>query len=243
MRVGSLTSPKSRLLVRLLFLGVLVCAALAVIGDFTGLASRWQPAWSLWFGLGEEKNVPAAYSTFLLAVPAALLLLIAFRVRRDGSEPVLPWLLLGVGFLVMAVDEFFSLHENLTLPTAQFLVSCGFSPGHFGPLAFAWVVPGLGLVVALGVFFQRFLVRLSRETRSRFLVAAGVYLSGVLLMEMVGAWYFESVGKIDGRYMALSQIEEVLEMSGMILFIRALLLEIQRRDSMEPEGSWPVAGR
>ncbi len=227
---------------RFLFLGVLVCVALAVMGDFTGLVSHWQPAWSLWFGLGEERNVPAAYSTVLLAVPAVLLLLIAFRVGRDRSEPILPWLLLGAGFAVMAADEFFALHETITLPSARLLVACGFSPGHFGPLAFAWVVPGLGLVVVLGLFFRRFLVRLSPATRNRFLVAAGVYLSGVLVMEMMGGWYFETIGKIDGRYMAFSQIEEALEMLGMVLFVRALLLEIQRRGSMDRSGSSAGSG-
>jgi hypothetical protein len=141
----------------------------------------------------------------------------------------------------MATDEFFSWHERLTQPSARLLLSLGWEPGHLGPLAFAWVVPGLLIVLVTGVAFRGFLIGLFPATRSRFLIAAIVYLSGVLVMEMVGGWYHESIGKIDRWYMALAQLEEVLEMTGIVLFIRALLLEIQRRDGIGSAGSLPVA--
>jgi hypothetical protein len=101
----------------------------------------------------------------------------------------------------------------------------GAAPGHYGFFAFAWVVPGIMLVIVLALFFLRFLFSLPLKTRLRFLFAATIYLGGAIGMEMVGGRYFEVHGATL-MYSMLSTIEEGMEMAGAIFFIRALLLYI-----------------
>src|SRR5690349_4437023 len=62
------------------------------------------------FNLNREMNLPTYYSSFLLAVGGALLLLNARLVREAGGPMVLRWRILGFGFFAMSFDEFASIH-------------------------------------------------------------------------------------------------------------------------------------
>jgi hypothetical protein len=68
-----------------------------------------------------------------------------------------------------------------------------------------------------------------------FIAAGSLYLAGALGIESVGGWYFSRNGETeDLRYSLLVAAEEFAEMSGIILFIYALLDYLRQRLSGEP---------
>jgi hypothetical protein len=119
----------------------------------------------------------------------------------------------------MAFDESFQFHEKLDRVTQSFL---GFD--HYGILFFSWVVPGIGLVVVLGLFFARFLAKLPAQTRVSFLIAATLYLGGAIGLELVGGRLMELHGPNYLSYKVAATTEEGLEMLGAIVFIWALMV-------------------
>lgn len=80
-------------------------------------------------------------------------------------------------------------------------------------------------VVALGDRDDRSSGR--RETRTLFLVAAVLFVSGSLGVEVIGARVAESLGKETVLYTTLASVEEGLEMLGSSVFIYGLLLHLR----------------
>lgn len=214
------SSPMVRLLGTIAFLLVLA----SVGGQAIHFAAGHQHWLINLFNVELEQNIPAWFSTFLLLCAAGLLLVITALKRNQKDSYTLYWAILTGGFLFMAIDEAVSLHEKLLRPAAQLLYHLGATPGHYGIFAFAWVVPAIALIILLGLFFVKFLVHLTAETRLRFLVAATLYIGGAIGMEMIGGRYVELHGSESMTFTMFSTLEEGLEMAGVIMFIWALLL-------------------
>ena len=87
----------------------------------------------------------------------------------------------ALGFVVMAFDEGWSIHETLVNPIRSLLGS-----SRLGIFYFAWVVPGIAIVLALGLYFLGFLRRLPGLTRRQFILAAALFLGGAIGMELPG---------------------------------------------------------
>lgn len=172
------------------------------------------------FYVDGERNIPTAFSVFLLLSCAVLLAAIAV-LERQQARPVLYWTVLSVGFALMAVDEGWSFHERLIQPVRALMG--GDRPGIF---YYAWVVPALGLVTLLGLFFLRFLLRLSPATRLRFIAAGAIYVSGAVGVELIEGWVDQDRGDRNVVSGLIGTLQETLEMTGCIAFIRALLLYI-----------------
>lgn len=168
--------------------------------------------------LDGEHNLPALFSTLLLLFAALLLALIARLARGQKAPDASKWTLLAVGFLFMSLDEAMALHEKLIDPLRGLLAS-----QHLGIFYYAWVIPAIALVVALGLYFLPFMLRLPRRTAVAFVIAAAFYLGGALGVELIEGWWKEDHSYIDPVYHLLVTLEESLEMGGAILFIRALL--------------------
>lgn len=169
-----------------------------------------------------ENNVPALFSTLLLFAASAILACIALVERRRGGAETLKWAILTAGFLLMGVDESLSLHERLIEPLRG-LLHDSLSVDHFGIFYFAWVIPGIALVVALGIYFLPFMRRLPTRTGAMLLVSAAVYLGGALGVELAEGWWREGHGHRNVVYHALVSLEEGMEMIGIILLIHTLL--------------------
>lgn len=169
------------------------------------------------FNLNGEHNIPSFFSAFILSLASIILGFTYSLVRKSTQAPY--WLVLAIGFAFMALDEAVSLHERLVQPIRDLLGR----DQHFGVFYFAWIIPALFIVMALGLCFIRFLQRLDKSTRNAFLMSAAVYLSGALGMEMVGGWYDEIYGPENLGYVLCFTVEETLEMLGVIYFIRSLL--------------------
>ncbi len=171
------------------------------------------------FDLDQESNLPTAFSVLLLAAASLLLSLVASDKRGKSDPHMRAWTILACGFAVMTLDEFVMMHELLMIPVRALT---GWE--HFGYFYFAWVIPATGLLVVLAAYFTPFLMHLPAETRMRFVAAGLVFVGGAVGVEMVAGAYVEEHGKKGVEYVGLTMLEEILEMTGVILFIRALLL-------------------
>jgi hypothetical protein len=176
---------------------------------------------SRFFYFDSEDNLPAAYSTLLILFSALLLTIITVLKKNQSGAMTFHWAVLSAGFLFMAIDEELSLHEELIEPTRAMLGDHG-----YGIFYYAWVIPAIILVVVLGLFFLKFLNRLPAKTRLHFLVAGAVYLGGCIGVELIGGRYDELYGKKNLTYSLISTFEESFEMTGIIIFIWALLVYI-----------------
>lgn len=193
-----------------------ISLTLVLVAAFTGHNSN---TLRRLFDLDQEANIPTAFSAFLLLTSAALLSVIALHKRHNADSFRYQWLVLACGFCAMAVDELSSIHEMLIWPVRHVLAR-----DHVGPFYFAWVVPAIIGIGLLSVYLFSFLRHLPPLTRVRFLIAGTVYLTGAVGLEMVGGIRAEQFGPGDFLYILGTQLEETLEMLGLVLFIRALLL-------------------
>jgi hypothetical protein len=137
------------------------------------------------------------------------------------------WAVLATGFLYMAFDEAFSVHDQHWGPFARSLFSDVTFSGYF---AFAWVAIGIPLVAFLGLLFTPFLRSLSPVLRRRLIIAAVVFLTGAIVVEMISAYWSDAVGPGVG-YKLIAGVEETLEMVGLVLFIRAAMHHLAERCS------------
>lgn len=170
------------------------------------------------FDVDAEKNIPTFFSVLLLSFAALLLLVISVLEKKQKARDVSRWAILSSGFLLMGVDEGWSFHERLSMPVRGFL-----GDGNAGIFYDAWVIPGIAIVLALALFFLRFLLRLPVKTRSTFLVAATLFIGGAVGFELIGGRYTELHGQENLTYVMMATVEESLEMAGIIVFIYALL--------------------
>ena len=176
------------------------------------------------FNVDEELNIPSFFSTILLLSAALLLMVIAFLQFKLKDKFRWHWLILTFGFLFLATDETITIHEHLNKPFKALL-----GKESSGLFTFAWVVPGMIIVAALGLTFWKFLFKLPEKTKNAFILAGAFYIGGAIGVEMLGANYAEKHGLVNLNYAFFTIVEETFEMVGIILFIRALLIYMQHR--------------
>lgn len=174
-----------------------------------------------------EWNIPSFFSVLMLLFAALLLAVVTALERKQSRAHALHWTVLTLGFLFMAVDELVSMHEKLILPLRRVLGN-----EEFGVFYFAWVIPGMAIVVGAGLFFLKFLLRLPGRTKRSFIIAGLLYVGGVIGIELIAGRHAESFGFHNLTYSILTLIEESLEMAGVVVFIDALLvyLAVQHRE-------------
>ncbi len=177
------------------------------------------------FNVDNEQNLPTSFIFLLLIFVSLLAAIIAILKRKNHEFGVIYWAILSLGFLYLAGDEFMMLHERLIIPVQHM-----FNKGNHNIFYVAWVIPGLLIVAVTGIFFLRFLFRLPRKTRNATLIAAGIYVSGIILFEIISGMFCTDRDMTDKKnilaYYVIANIEEALEMGGVILFIKALLTYI-----------------
>ncbi len=173
--------------------------------------------WDL-INLDAENNLPAWFSGLLLFSVGMTALFLAQFAR--GAEPrnVPWWTALGAFFVLLSADEIMKLHETTVAPLRAIATWTGL-------LHFPWVVWALPLLVVVALCFVPLLRRLPRATTVRLGVATAVGILGAVGMEMVAGVVIGWRGR--GDYYAICfLIEEGAEMTGVVLFLRALLLHI-----------------
>lgn len=159
------------------------------------------------FDPDEEPSFATWFSTLILFVSSVLLFLIASNKEKWNYKK--HWYGLGAGFAFMSLDEVAGMHETFNTFTD-----------------FAWTIPAaVGVVVLIAVYFK-FLVALPQPMKSQFIIAGLFFLSGALVVEHLADYYIEAYTMKNFGYNMLTAFEETLEMVGVVLFIRALLLSL-----------------
>jgi hypothetical protein len=230
-----------------LTLFVLLCAVIMGL-VFVGAAVEWldyrfdAPFLTMldrMFDLDRESNVPTWVSSSLLLVASLEL----FAVSRTGLAHVKAyrrrWVLLGVLFVLMSLDESARLHERLGA------IVMGTADESTNPLLRnGWVVVyGLALV-PLAALYIRFVLAMPKRTGTLVVAAGLVYVGGALGLELL-----ESLAQGSGERGAsvlmffLTTAQETAEMLGVALMIfaardyrftgdqKAVLAVIDRRES------------
>jgi len=203
--------------------GILVLMhALMLIADY-GLGRDNMLEVRTLFDLNREENIPTMFSALQLLLAGALLFVLHCESRKTARGDALYWLALAAVFAFLATDEFCELHEQLIGPMQRWL--------HVkrGALTFAWVVPYAALVAVFAAAFVRFWWRLPARSRSLFAIAAVIYVSGGIGMEMVGSKIFTIYGWHSFQFDLQTMFEEFMEMFGITLFVYALAKLIQQR--------------
>jgi len=167
--------------------------------------------------MDKEFNLPAFYSGLLLAV-------IAFLLKELGVSSIakqrLSWILLSKIFLFLAIDEIFQIHELFVIANLRQYVHPSLSS--------IWIIP-YGALSALFLFkFGPFFLRLGRATSRLSFISGIIYISGAIGIEALNSWLVMT-GQISLSgfwYEAISGVEELLEMFGLIIFLYALLREL-----------------
>ncbi len=165
-----------------------------------------------------EKSIPTLYSTLALLFASTLLSIIAITHKRNGSA-YLSWLGLAFIFLFLSIDEIVSLHEHFDRPVRESLNTSG-------AFYFAWIIPYGIALIALMIFYFKFLTNLPRNIMILFVVSGATYVSGAVGFEMVGGRQAELYGTDNLLYSFFYTCEEFLEMLGIVIFIYALLTYI-----------------
>lgn len=204
---------------RLAQVAAVLCAMHLLVGWlWLGLDRMWLPGGATFvrmFHLDRESNLPALFSTLLIA-GCALLSWLAARTSEPELRTRFGWWVCAVVFGYLAIDEASALHESLSLPMRR-----SFELG--GPLFFAWVVPASAFVLLFLAVQARFLFNVEPGTRSGMILAGMLYVSGALGMEMVGGWLVQANSAKHMQYVLLVLVEEGLEMAGMIVLCGTLL--------------------
>lgn len=159
------------------------------------------------FDFNREHNLPTYFSA-LLVLLNALLFYLLYR-NKPLSRYGMAFLLLCGVFLFLAFDEVFSLHEILNEPLRAYLQA-------EGVFYYAWLIPYALVALLLALSLIPFFLKLPRRYRYLYLLSGALFISGAVLMEMVGGRHFELHGK-DFTYHLFTTFEELLEMAGMLL--------------------------
>jgi hypothetical protein len=167
------------------------------------------------FDLNGERNVPTWYSSSMLLVCSALLALIAANEAKRGARYVLHWRALSVIFLFMSLDEVVQGHEETIAPLRSWL-------GAGGLFYYTWTLVGIAFVLLFVLVYLPFVAHLPSETKRLFVLSGALYVGGALGMELIQGWHDDLYGVNFGTAL-LTTVEEVLEMSGVVVLIYALL--------------------
>ena len=177
------------------------------------------------FDLSRENNIPSWFSANLLFCSALLLFTIGYLHNISPTKHRTQWSTLGILFMFLSLDESASLHELLSYE----LQTRWHTTGIF---YFAWVIPYSILTLGCVLYFFPFVLSRTPLIRNLIMVSGLIYLTGALGFELFESHYFYLHNSKPMFYAALVCMDEVLEMSGIILFLYTLLFQLQelRRD-------------
>lgn len=194
---------------------VLAIAAVLVMAHFAALAiGVGRPGFEIpqAIRLGGELNIGTWFSSALHLVNAGLLALLAANsVRAERVR----WILLGLAVLVVSMDEVSANHEQV-----GYVLHTALGTGGF--LTYAWIIPAAVLVAVVAAVCGPMVLR--RPGGRLVAVAAAVFVAGAIGVEAIEGWWFDATGNADDVvHVALSGVEEGLEMLGLIVAMAGLL--------------------
>lgn len=174
------------------------------------------------FDLSREMNIPTWYSVVQLFATACALMVAALLQKKIGSRSSVGWWGLVVIFAYMSMDEATDTHGLWRTGFSDYVI-----PGT-NHAAFAWIIPGVVIVGAVGLVYLRWLFSLPRRTAILFFVAGAVFVTGALVFEGIGA-FLADASFFNPSYLVASTIEESLEIYGILIMLYAVLDYLDRQ--------------
>jgi hypothetical protein len=167
------------------------------------------------FDLGHEPSLPAFFSSVVLLLNGAMLILISRAKRQHDQTYVVHWLLLGIIFIALSIDETVMFHEMIDK-------LIGFAVQTSGFLSLPWVIVGGAFALLVFFSYANFLLHIRRRSALLFVASGALYVGGAVGMEVIAAGVIDQ-HSVESIYHTIVQtIEESLEMAGAILFFYAL---------------------
>ena len=206
-----------RKIVRYLVIGIIFFAVVSTEIQICKYVFDYRDEWMQLFNLDRELNFPTWYSAIMLGFCGLILRIIAIGKKQQSDRYTSDWQLLSVIFGLMALDEVLSIHEVFIIPE----ISEAFNLPWF--LHSMWVILGVVFVVWFGKRYRKFVFHLPAQSKRQFILAATIYIGGALIMEMIGSHFAEAIGQQYLIYALIATVEEILEMTGLVVFIYALL--------------------
>ncbi len=159
----------------------------------------WQLAF---FDLDEEESFGTWFSSGLLLIAALLFMQQARSLRAQGEAWHKWWLILGIGFCVLSIEEIVGIHEWTNS-------MMGDTP---------WTVIGFQIFSLAALVYLPFLWHYRWRTGLLLLLAGCIYAGGAL-----GVEHFTDSEVNSLHYNMWTALEEGLEMLGVIVLIYTLL--------------------
>lgn len=170
------------------------------------------------FNLDREMNVPTWFSTICFLFAALILWQLAGVDARPARKY---WRGLSVVFVYLSLDESAAIHEMAVEPMRRLFHAHGL-------LYFSWVILGAAFVAILAFFYFRFILSQPKPVRGWFFFSAALFISGTLGFEMIGGRYVELHGSNTFTYALIANCEEALEMIGLVLFLHAVMVLLEK---------------
>lgn len=166
------------------------------------------------FDVDEEDSFPTWFSAFLLLLTSVSLWVNG--AAETSTDPILAerWRVLGVGFLLLSVDEIAGMHETLNTL-----------------IDISWTVPAGILALAVGLYFVPFLLKIERRYAIRFVIAGAIYLGGALGVEVLTDPYLENDELNTLAYNMWTAVEEAMEMTGVLIFLGGIFQLIRKQSN------------
>jgi hypothetical protein len=171
------------------------------------------------FDLNQENNFPSLYSGAALLLASGFLAVTAAAERRR-NRPAAAWNVLSAVFVLLAADEWLSLHERVGSHMKRLVEASG-------AFHHPWVIPVGLLTAALGLLYIPFLLRLPRRTRILFVVSGLIFVGAAAGLEMVGGLIIDRWGGESLAHAVEVLVEESMEMFGVVFFIYSIISYIQ----------------
>jgi len=213
---------------RLLWASLAVAALFSILGglgEYSGEFLAGDPLRSLRAFDFARGNVPTWFTSAAFLTCALLLLIIAAHTHRASLRAALLWGLLALLLLALSVNEIFAVEHSSLLDYASRALRLALGTDGLTTL----VVIGGGVSVAGVVLYSRFFLSLPAGTRRAFLVAGVVYLGGAIGLELASTLIVRLAGNHSLLYLTVSNIEELAEVAGVLIFLYALLAYIEQR--------------
>ncbi len=231
-------------LVRTLFviMALLFLAHLAVVLSHLVFRTPMN-AFTKLFDVDLESNIPSFFNVSLFFIGAICF----YLVGRSAKEHRRGWFAMAGIFTFLGIDEGSKIHEKLMLVTLRLMNDGEAGIGDMGWLFYAWIIPYGAATILLLLALLPWLRHLQGRIRVGLLFSGAIYVMGAVFMEAWSGkvaeplletaaapsalpWLPCSVYSAsqcflynDPSYVALYTIEELAEMTGLILCIGVLL--------------------
>ena len=167
------------------------------------------------FYFNSEANFPTFLSVFNEVFAAFLLFYIYRTYKENKLRYAKYWLILSIGFLYLAIDDFTQIHESASVILQEYFHTGGW-------FYYAWVIPAIMIIALSGGYFLRFYLQLPVRYKLLFGLSMLLFLMGALGMELISGQFAPDRGFFDMKVAILATIEQSIQWIGGIVFLYAI---------------------